>query len=429
MKKVFIASRFDEFKKIREKLRKELLDCNLYPIDLNDNQAVALPPLSRSLQNIRESNIVILLIGDSYGIPPKGELKSYTHLEYEEAMKYEVPVYSFAIGQSYENNQIKYSTIQNMKEWQETLENNHTLSMFCDDEDIGLTVHKIITSVYSVENKTWLDEDSGLMWQVKIDATEEHGRLQWNDIFKYCDNKNKENYGGFNDWRVPTIDELETLVTDVSNPNSYGYDEESFIQKPLLYSMAMKYGRFWSSTSNLTNHNFAYGINFNRKRENSQSKRGNKEKYKTRYVRCVRLWRDEDIQKEFLKIQDSNDKEILTSFIKKYPNNKYYTTIKIKLQELYQKEEDHLSSLSVVDKKLLEKFPNDKNTPKYTLLFNAIKQGFFDEMKYEALIELKKMMQDDEIWKESSHAKNANKDKDYQKTIDVINILKSTTPK
>ena len=87
MKRVFIASRFEEFKEIREKLRKELLDCNLYPIDLNDNQAVAHPPLSRSLQNVNESDIVILLIGDTYGEPPKGEVKSYTHLEYEEAMK------------------------------------------------------------------------------------------------------------------------------------------------------------------------------------------------------------------------------------------------------------------------------------------------------------------------------------------------------
>ncbi len=70
MKKVFIASRFEEFKEIRQKLKKELLDCNLNPVDLNDNQAVAHPPISRSLQSVKESDIVILLLGDTYGNPP-----------------------------------------------------------------------------------------------------------------------------------------------------------------------------------------------------------------------------------------------------------------------------------------------------------------------------------------------------------------------
>lgn len=41
MKRVFVASRFEKFREIRKKLKKELLDCNLYPIDLNDNTAVS----------------------------------------------------------------------------------------------------------------------------------------------------------------------------------------------------------------------------------------------------------------------------------------------------------------------------------------------------------------------------------------------------
>lgn len=41
MKRVSVASRFEEFREIRKKLKKELLDCNLYPIDLNDNNAVS----------------------------------------------------------------------------------------------------------------------------------------------------------------------------------------------------------------------------------------------------------------------------------------------------------------------------------------------------------------------------------------------------
>ena len=409
LKKVFIASRFEEFKEIREKLRKELLDCNLYAIDLNDNQAMAHPPLNRSLQNVRESDIVVLLIGDTYGEPPKGEKKSYTHLEYEEASINKIPIYSFAIGKSYKNNRIAYSENKDFHEWQKTLEEQHTLSMFDDERDVGLIVHKIVTSVYNVENKTWLDEETGLMWQVKIDASEEHGRLPWSDIFKYCDNKNKENFGGFSDWRVPTIDELETLVTNDAYPNCYGYDEESFIKKPLLYSMSMRYGRFWSSTSNNEDYNFAYGINFNRKRDNSQSKKGKKEKFKTRYVRCVRLWRDEDIQKEWSNIKDSKDKNILLSFQNKFPSTKYQQELSNIIEAIELEEKKYFDSLDPIEQKLLL-YHNQSSIPKATLLFNAIKEGVFDDMKNKALIELKNIMISENSWKETSNAKNPEKD-------------------
>ncbi|MCT7523190.1 DUF1566 domain-containing protein [Aliarcobacter cryaerophilus] len=422
MKRVFIASRFEEFREIREKLKKELLDCNLFPIDLNDNNAVSHAPLARSLQNVNESDIVVLLIGDTYGEPPKGQEKSYTHLEYEEAIKNKIPVYPFAIGKSYINNQILFSENKNFKIWQKQLEDKHTLSMFNDDSDIGLIVHKIVTSIYNIENKTWLDEETGLMWQVKIDASEEHGRLPWNDIFKYCDHINKENFGGFNDWRIPTIEELETLLINDPHPNCYGYDEKSFIKKPLLYSMSMRYGRFWSCTSNHEDYNFAYGINFNRKRENSQSKRGKKEKYKTRYVRCVRLWRDDDIEKEWIKIKDSRDINIIKNFVIKFPNSKFQNVINEIIIKNELEEKKYINSLNKVERKLLT-LKNHSNIPKATLLFNAIKDGMFDDIKFEALSELKNIMIKENLWKENSNAKNSNKDKNYLRTLEIINLM------
>jgi lysozyme family protein len=300
--------------------------------------------------------------------------------------------------------------------------------MFDNELDVGLIVHKIVTSVYNVENKTWFDEETGLMWQVKIDASEEHGRLPWNDIFKYCDNKNKENFGGFSDWRVPTIEELETLVTNESHPNCYGYDEESFIKKPLLYSMGMKYGRFWSCTSNNQDYNFAYGVNFNRKRENSQSKKGKKEKYKTRYVRCVRLWREEDIKSEWLKVKDSNDKDILLSFQNKFPNSTYQHELNKILEIIKTEEQSLLDSLSPIEKKLLS-YNNHSNMPKTTLLFNAIKEGVFDDMKTEALTELKYIMKHENLWKEKSTSKKPEKDKNYQRTHEIINMLNNISEK
>ena len=87
MTKIFIASRFGEFKYIRKKLGEELSNRGMEVIDLNDNMADSNSPIERSLENVRQSEILLLLLGNTYGTVPLNKLKSFTHLEYEEALK------------------------------------------------------------------------------------------------------------------------------------------------------------------------------------------------------------------------------------------------------------------------------------------------------------------------------------------------------
>lgn len=219
---------------------------------------------------------------------------------------------------------------------------------------------------------------------------------------------------------------METLITEQSYPNSYGYDEETFIKKPLVYSMSMKYGRFWSNTSNSKNIHLAYGVNFNRKRKNSQSKNGTKEKDKTRYIRCVRLWGNEEIENEWCKISDSAEIETIELFLKKYfgASSKWIKKAINKLEELHQKREKEFASLSPLEKKILFLQENNKNTPTITLLKNGIEYGGFDSYKCEALSMLKELMKEENKWKESTAAKNPEKDKAYKQTVKVLEWLK-----
>lgn len=426
MRKVFIASRFGEFQKIRKKLTNELKEINMIPINLDDNFAVAQPPLERSLENIRSSEIVILLLGDTYGTVPNGKDKSYTHLEYEEAIKNNKLVFVFGIGSLYANNDINYSADSRMKEWQQKIENNAVLSKLDYSRSIDELTYQILFNVYNEVNKTWLDEEAGLIWQVKVDTTEEHGRLQWQDIFQYCDNKNKEAYGSYTDWRVPTIDELNTIYTNEGIFNPINYDKETFIKKPLLYSMKMQWGRFWSETSNENNYNFAYGINFNRKRGNSKSKNGHKEKTATRYVRCVRGWLNSIIEPKWELIKESKSIEKLEEFKKKFPNSKYETLADEKIYDLKKLQDKYLENLSSFERKELE---FRKLNPNYTngMFLKAIEDDFFQECRREALMDLKQKMQEFGEWKELSSnmemPKNAAKKKKYVNTIKVTNML------
>lgn len=427
MKKVFIASRFGEFQKIREKLTNELKEINMFPINLDDNFAVAQPPLERSLENIRSSNIVILLLGDTYGTVPNGKIKSYTHLEYEEAIKYNKLVFVFGIGSLYANNNIKYSDNFLMKEWQQQIENNTVISKLDYSRSIHELTYQILFNVYNEVNRTWLDEETGLIWQVKLDTTEEHGRLQWKDIFLYCENKNKEAYGGYTDWRVPTIDELNTIYTNEGIFNPVNYDKETFIKKPLLYSMKMQWGRFWSETSNENNYNFAYGINFNRKRDNSKSKNGHKEKTTTRYVRCVRGWFNNIVTPRWEAIKDSESIEKFEEFKEKFPNSKYETLVDEKITSLNKSQKKYLESLTPYERKKLE-FEKQNNSYSNGVFLKVIENGFFQGCEKEALMELKKNMNESKEWKELSDQiempKNKAKKKKYENTLKVINLIK-----
>ena len=429
MKKVFVASRFGEFKYIRKKLREELSTRGMEVIDLNDNIADSNSPIERSLENVRQSEIMLLLLGDTYGTVPFNKSKSFTHLEYEEALKTHKNIYVFCIGDSYIDTQINYSSSENMQEWQKQLENNHTLSFYDRTKSKDIIIDGIIKSVYRKPEPTvWIDEDTGLMWQVKVQNHDEHGRYPWDEIFNYATNLNINNYGGFNDWRVPTFEELSTLMIDKSYPNNDSSDGETFIKKPLLNSMTMKYGRFWSKTSNEKNSKLAYGVNFNRVRDNSLSKKGAKDKFQTRYIRCVRQFNYQDVDEEWKKV-DFSEISSIELFLQKYPNtnSKYIDEAEEKLQELFNKEQEYYNSLSLFEKKLFNRSQSDKNIPESTFLFKCIEKGEFDSEKCEALLKLKELMQEENKWKESSTAKKPEKDKKYKQTLQVIELLKECT--
>lgn len=56
--------------------------------------------------------------------------------------------------------------------------------------------------------KLWLDKKTNLMWQVEITYSTPF------EYLSYVKKLNDENYGGYNNWRIPTISELKTISTN-----------------------------------------------------------------------------------------------------------------------------------------------------------------------------------------------------------------------
>ena len=64
-----------------------------------------------------------------------------------------------------------------------------------------------------------VDRQSGLMWQSGDSYHDLKKGLNWYDALEYMDGKNAKKFAGHNDWRLPTLDELNNLW-DASRPVS-----------------------------------------------------------------------------------------------------------------------------------------------------------------------------------------------------------------
>ncbi|MEW5891133.1 MAG: DUF4062 domain-containing protein [Pseudomonadota bacterium] len=156
---VFLASRFDEFAVLRKQLRELIATwpvVQLTPIDLNDGNVSHRPPLAECLGYVRRSEFMILLLGDTYGsLAPRSD-KSFTHLEYEEAIKEGsgTRVLVFGIGEHYRGGRIRYAKDERLAAWQKQVEENHTMGFFDPETPVDVMAKsifdKFLTALYEM---------------------------------------------------------------------------------------------------------------------------------------------------------------------------------------------------------------------------------------------------------------------------------------
>jgi hypothetical protein len=97
-------------------------------------------------------------------------------------------------------------------------------------------------------NGTISDLATGLMWQ----QTDSQKAMDWEDALAYAATKNKENYLGHNDWRVPNAKELQSIIDYSRSPQT----TKSAAIHPLFGATEIKdetgktdYPWYWTSTT------------------------------------------------------------------------------------------------------------------------------------------------------------------------------------
>lgn len=144
--------------------------------------------------------------------------------------------------------------------------------------------------------EVWLDSKTELMWEIKTEENIKH-RYVWSeedvenaqnlelltddvkDAFSYADKLNRNRFGGYDDWRVPTKEELKTLLTNRESKIE-GFNGKNYFIKDELSKNCSSY--YWSSTTYEGYKNDAWNVYFDDGYVGNDGKDGNY------YVRCVR---------------------------------------------------------------------------------------------------------------------------------------------
>jgi hypothetical protein len=117
---------------------------------------------------------------------------------------------------------------------------------------------------------TATDLRSGLQWEKKGDDGGLHDRdtlFTWANAFTFVNNLNAANFAGHNDWRLPNIRELQSILnygTSTSDPavTLSAFHDDCFGGCNGIACSCTAFGGHWSSTTVRTLPTAAYNVNF-----------------------------------------------------------------------------------------------------------------------------------------------------------------------
>lgn len=239
---IFISSVTKEFVRLREKIKSEQFSPSSDSLILNmigdkGGGADSRGPLDASLEHTSDADIFILLLGETYGTVPKGQEKSYTHLEYEKAIQERKNILVFPIGDIYTNPKgIEYSDNKSFNQWQNAILNNSnshtTASAFSSDDNIdkiykyiNKELHKHIAQNYNKNKQNKIVSKS--FNPTSLNNTKEHCIIFVHDIFfdkKPFINKQKKYFD-------------EYLRTSIQETFSFDYEFKYYQNKLTLHSL------------------------------------------------------------------------------------------------------------------------------------------------------------------------------------------------
>ncbi len=148
------------------------------------------------------------------------------------------------------------------------------------------------------QDGTISDQATGLMWMkntADVDNDGNSDRVTWDQALSYCENLT---LAGYNDWRLPNIRELRSIVDYSQGDSNPTIDSKFEVEVDDDY---------WSSTTNIDTANSAWTMSF------ADGNDGFDQKSYHNYVRCVRSFKSTSNKVSLTVSKDGNGKGTIRS--------------------------------------------------------------------------------------------------------------------
>lgn len=140
---IFVSSTYEDLKPYRDEVERCIIRMNHTIKGMEFWGSSPENPLTKCLQAVRECRIYVGIIGMRYGSIDKNSGKSFTELEYDEAIKNKLPVLIYIFD---ENHPIAPKFVdtgeaaKNLEEFKSRLKKAHVVSTFTNPSDLGKKV-------------------------------------------------------------------------------------------------------------------------------------------------------------------------------------------------------------------------------------------------------------------------------------------------
>jgi len=153
---VFLSSTYNDLKIYRDAVEGSIRHLGNAVIGMDYFGSDSKKPLDWCLEKVRESSLFICIIGHVYGSIDEGTGLSFTHLEYREAMKNNIPVLAYVLSPKVN---VPLEFIEKGEGWskledfKKELQNNHTIGFFSSAIELSThTTRDIIKEVKKLKD-------------------------------------------------------------------------------------------------------------------------------------------------------------------------------------------------------------------------------------------------------------------------------------
>ena len=102
--KIFVSSTTKDLADARKKVCERLLQLDIQPVSMDSYASDPTPPELLDHKKVQDCDAFVIIVGHLYGSCPPSKEKSFTELEYEAALAYDKPVYTFLASEQFAYN-------------------------------------------------------------------------------------------------------------------------------------------------------------------------------------------------------------------------------------------------------------------------------------------------------------------------------------